>query len=734
MHLSPAELTALVDGTETCPHRFLGQHPLGQAGAVVRALFPGALSCEVVTAESKPTKVPMEHVNAAGVFEVVFPKKKPPFGYQFLVQYPGGVSHQSEDPYRFLPTLSSEDLYLLGKGDHHQGHHKLGSRVLTVDGVAGVAFAVWAPSARRVSVVGDHNFWNGRAHPMRSLGASGIWELFIPGLKAGARYKYEIVGPHDLSPFLKTDPCGLHFERAPHHAAIVTDLSTHVWHDETWLARRRESDPHRQPVSIYEVHLASWRRVPEEGNRVLSYREIGEQLAAYCKNMGFTHVELMPPAEHPFDGSWGYQVTGFYAPTHRFGSPLDFMAMVDALHQAHIGVIVDWVPAHFPRDFFALAQFDGTHLYEHADPRLGEHQDWGTLIFNYGRHEVRGFLVGSALSWLERFHIDGLRVDAVASMLYLDYSRKEGEWIPNRHGGRENIEAIEFLKQVNSVVHLYHPGVMMIAEESTSFPGVTRPVFDGGLGFDFKWNMGWMHDTLQYFKTDPLFRKYHHDKLTFGMLYQWSESFVQAFSHDEVVHGKGSLIRKMSAPTVAEQFANLRCLLALQWTWPGKKTLFMGCEFGQFAEWNHERSLDWHLLDYPLHSGVQHLVRDLNRLYVSDASLAAREGEHDGFSWINPADADQSVLTFARWGEQCHWVVIANFTPVDRTYRFGVPHGGQWEEVLNTDADCYGGKGRGNWGAVQAQALPCHQRPYSIEVFLPGLSVLVFRQKTGVLS
>ena len=730
MRLSPAELTSLVEGTESCPHRFLGLHPLGKTGFVVRGLFPGALACSVVVHGAKSAAVhPMERLHAAGVFELDLPETKKSFGYHFAVSYPGQVTLDVEDPYRFLPTLTEQDLYLLGKGDHHQGHEKLGAHLRTIEGVTGVAFAVWAPSARHVSLVGDHNFWNGRAHPMRRLGASGIWELFIPGLKAGARYKFEIVGPEGGAPFLKTDPCGVHFERGPHHAAIVADLSEHVWHDQAWLEKRRQSNPHRQPISIYEVHLGSWRRVPEDGNRVLNYREIGQQLAAYCQEMGFTHVELLPPAEHPFDGSWGYQVTGFYAPTHRFGSPLDFMAMVDTLHQANIGVIVDWVPAHFPKDFFALARFDGTHLYEHADPRLGEHQDWGTLIFNYGRHEVRGFLVGSALSWFERFHIDGLRVDAVASMLYLDYSRKEGEWIPNQHGGRENLEAIEFLKQVNAVVHHYHPGALVIAEESTSFPGVTRPVYAGGLGFDFKWNMGWMHDSLQYFKTDPLFRKHHHDKLTFGMLYQWSESFMQAFSHDEVVHGKGSLIGKMAASTEFDKFANLRCLLALQWTWPGKKTLFMGCEFGQVAEWNHQQSLDWHILQYPVHSGVQHLVRDLNRLYQNDASLAAGEVESDAFAWINPSDNEQSVLTFLRRGAGCQWAVICNFTPVDRTYRFGVPTSGQWEEVLNTDAATYAGRGRGNLGAVQAQAQPCHQRPYSLEVFVPGLSVLVFRQK-----
>ena len=728
MRLSPAELTALVDATETCPHRFLGLHPLGDGGCVVRCLLPGALSVAVVEVGSKAAAIPMARLHAVGLFEQVIPGRVT-LRYRLRATYPDGFVGEIEDPYRFLPTISEDDLFLLGKGDDHRSHHKLGAHLRTIDGVAGVSFAVWAPSARRVSVVGDFNYWNGRAHPMRALGASGIWEIFLPGLAAGARYKFELVGPHDRTPFLKTDPYGLHFEPSPHHAAIVCDLSGFVWNDAAWMESRRRQDPRTRPLSVYEVHLASWRRVPEEGGRVLGYRELGEQLAAYCVKLGFTHVELMPPSEHPFDGSWGYQVTGFYAPTHRFGSPLDFMTMVDALHRAGIGVIVDWVPAHFPRDFFALARFDGTHLYEHADPRLGEHQDWGTLIFNYGRHEVRGFLVGSALSWLERFHVDGLRVDAVASMLYLDYSRKAGEWIPNRHGGRENIEAIEFLRQVNSLVHLYHPGVVTIAEESTSFPGVTQAVPAGGLGFDFKWNMGWMHDSLDYFKQDPLFRKHHHDKLTFGMLYQWSEAFVQSFSHDEVVHGKGSLIGKMAGGDDATKAAHLRCLLALQWTWPGKKTLFMGCEFGQFAEWKYDASLDWHLLAYPLHAGLQRLVADLNRLYVGDASLAEQELRPESFRWLVPDDGAQSVLAFERPGRDRTWTVAGNFTPVERTYRLGVPSPGRWEEALNTDSKHYAGQGAGNLGGVEAERIPCHGHPYSIEVRLPGATLVVFRQR-----
>lgn len=728
MHLSQVELTRLVEGKESSPHSFLGQHLLSPGGYVVRSLLPGAITCELIK-EGETKGIPMKKIHSLGIFEEEV-KSKSAFRYQFKVTYPEKITHLIEDPYRFLPTLSESDLFLIGKGDDHKVYHKLGSHLATIDGVMGVRFAVWAPSARRVSLVGNHNFWNGRTHPMRLLGASGIWEIFIPGLTAGACYKYEIVGPADETPFLKTDPYALSFEAPPHHAAIVTDLSGFAWHDSEWIKKRYQTSSQQQPISIYEVHLGSWRQVPEDNNRPLNYKELGIQLAEYCNRLGFTHVELMPPTEHPFEGSWGYQVTGFYAPTHRLGSPLDFMMLVDTLHRANIGVIIDWVPAHFPKDTFALAQFDGTHLYEHADPRLGEHQDWGTLIFNYARHEVRGFLVGSALSWLELFHIDGLRVDAVASMLYLDYSRKNGEWLPNQYGGRENLAAIEFLKQTNALVHLYHPGAITIAEESTSYPGVTKSIAEGGLNFDYKWNMGWMHDSLNYFKEDPLYRKYHHNKLTFGMLYHWSEAFIQSFSHDEVVHGKGSLMGKMGGGDFHNKAANLRCLLALQWAWPGKKSLFMGCEFGQIAEWSHSRSLDWHLLQYPLHEGIQKLVADLNALYKKDKTIAERDFDSQGFNWVHADDGDQSVLIFERHGYDCSWVVVGNFTPVERTYRFGVPCPGKWEEAINTDSSYYAGKGSGNLGGVVAEKIPAHSRSQSIQVCLPGLSVVIFRQKT----
>ncbi len=725
MRLRPDEIDALAGGRHGSPHDLLGLHPVGP-GCVARALLPGAEACELLDPSSGKA-YPMDRVHPDGLFEVVLPGVAA-FRH-LLVETRGGQVRQLEDPYRFLPSLSPQDLHFLAIGDDHRIHEKLGGHPRRLDGVDGVAFSVWAPHARRVSVVGDFNRWDGRAHPLRLLGASGIWEIFIPGLGPGTRYKYELVGPSDPTPFLKTDPCAVAFEPSPHHAAIVADLTLHRWGDQAWMQRRAARDPLRDPISIYEVHLGSWRRVATEGDRPLGYRELGTQLADYCREMGFTHVELLPPAEHPFDGSWGYQVTGYYAPTRRFGEAADFMAMVDTLHQAGIGVLVDLVPAHFPKDAFALARFDGTALYEHADPRQGEHPDWGTLVFNYGRHEVRNFLVGAALSWLDRFHIDGFRVDAVASMLYLDYSRREGDWIPNRDGGRENLEAIAFLRQLNALVHHVAPGALTIAEESTSFPGVTRSIRDGGLGFDLKWNMGWMHDTLAYFREDPLHRRWHHAKLTFGMLYHWTERFTQALSHDEVVHGKGSLINKMGAPDLRGRAANLRALLALQWAWPGKKTLFMGCEFGQSAEWSHQRSLDWHLLGIAEHAGLQRLVADLNRLLLAHPSLAAADFDSSSFAWVAADDAEASVLAFRREAGEERWLVVANLTPVPRTYRLGVTRSGRWDEVLNTDSSHYSGGGAGNLGGLQADAFGAHGQAQSIEAHLPGLSVLVFRHR-----
>lgn len=700
-----------------------------QRGLVVRALVRDAVRCAVVDA-SLPESWAMTRLDAAGMFEVFIPRRRKVFRYQLRVHTEGGEFRQFADPYAFLPTLGPQDLYLFNEGNEHRIYEKLGAHLRTLDGVSGTAFAVWAPNARQVSLVGNFNHWDGRFHPMRSMGASGVWELFVPGLGEGELYKFFI---RDQAGHVhtKTDPYGCYFEAPPNNAAIVFDPRKFQWNDAAWLERRAaQAGRLDRPVSIYEVHLGSWRRKLDEANRSLSYRELAPQLADYAVEMGFTHIEIMPVAEHPFDGSWGYQVTGFYAPTHRFGTPEDFAWFVDHLHQRGIGVILDWVPAHFPRDSFALAQFDGTHLYEHADPRKGAHMDWGTLIFNYGRNEVRCFLQANALAWLERYHLDGLRVDAVASMLYLDYSRKEGEWIPNRFGGRENLEAIEFLRETNELVHRYFPGVLMMAEESTSFPGVSRPVAEGGLGFDCKWNMGWMHDNLSYFTKEPVYRQWHQHDLTFGMLYQYAENFVTVFSHDEVVHGKASMLFKMGAWHIPEKAANLRALYAHMWAWPGKKLLFMGGEFAQSHEWNHAGSLDWHLCQYPEHEGVRLLVRDLNRLYTSEPVLGENDFNPQGFQWINAEDAAANVIAYLRrdTAEHTFFVVVGHFSAATRhEYRIGVPRPGQWTEVINTSSEFYGGNGQGNAGGRTAEAVPMHGRAHSICLTLPPLSTLILK-------
>ena len=672
----------------------------------------------------------MTRLSPDGLFEVFIPRRKEHFRYQLRLRTPNGETHQIHDPYSFLPTLGDQDLYLFNEGNEHRIYDKLGAHLRTVDGVAGVAFAVWAPNASRVSLVGNFNGWHARYHPMRTLGASGVWELFVPGLGEGELYKFSIRDQHGHAQ-LKTDPYGTYFEAPPNNASIVCNPRRHQWQDSAWMEqRRKQADNSDRPISIYEVHLGSWRRQEKDGARFLNYRELAVQLGEYVTEMGFTHVEIMPPAEHPFEGSWGYQVTGFYAPTHRFGRPEDFAWFVDHLHQRGIGVILDWVPAHFPRDSFALAQFDGTHLYEHADPRKGAHMDWGTLIFNYGRNEVRCFLAANALAWLDRYHIDGLRVDAVASMLYLDYSRKEGEWIPNRFGGRENLEAIDFIKHTNELVHRYYPGALMIAEESTSFPGVSRPVREGGLGFDFKWNMGWMHDTLRYFSKEPVHRKWHHNDLTFGMLYQYAENFVTVFSHDEVVHGKASMLYKMGTWHIPEKAANLRALYGHMWMWPGKKLLFMGGEFAQAHEWNCNQALDWHLCRYPDHEGVRLLVRDLNRLYAGNPLLGGNDRNPDGFRWIACYDHEASVIAYLRQDSRQHefLAVVGHFTPVVREhYRIGVPRAGLWREVLNTNSEYYGGSGLGNDGGRQTEAIPADGHDQSIELTLPPFTTLVFQ-------
>ena len=730
MITTKAELDSITRVTCAQPHDILGMHPQKGKGLLVRAYLDDALTCEVVDVEVPDgPRYALTKVGDDGFFEGLIEGREEVFRYRLRIERYNGEIRQFFDPYSFLPTLTDDDLYLISEGTDIRVHHKMGAHLREVDGIQGASFAVWAPNAQRVSVVGDFNHWDGRYHPMRRIGSSGVWEIFVPGLESGIKYKYEI-GNSSGVPQLKTDPYGTFFEAPPHNASIIYEVDDYEWNDTEWVERRGSTKWHQEPLSIYEMHAGSWKSIVEDANRPLSYRELATELVDYVKEMGYTHVEFMPLSEHPFDGSWGYQVTGFFAPTHRFGSPKDFMYLVDTLHQNGIGVIMDWVPAHFPTDSFALAQFDGTALYEHADPRQGFHQDWGTLIFNYGRDEVRGFLIASALAWLERYHIDGLRVDAVASMLYLDYSREEGEWIPNQYGGRENLEAIDFLRQTNDLAHKHFPGTLMIAEESTAFPGVTKPTKDGGLGFDLKWNMGWMHDTLQYFSKDPVYRKYEHYQLSFGMLYQYSENFTQVFSHDEVVHGKGSMLMKMPCEPIAQKAHQLRLLYALMWLWPGKKTLFMGSDFGQSSEWKYSGSLDWHLLEFIDHRGVQLLIRDLNTIYRDLSSLAVYDNDEKGFEWINCSDADNSTLTFIRKARKKADTLVAagNFTPVRREgYRVGVPYPGYWKEILNTDAKDYGGQGFGNCGGVEAEEIEWDGRPYSIKLDLPAFAMNAFR-------
>jgi 1,4-alpha-glucan branching enzyme len=633
-------------------------------------------------------------------------------------------SHGTRDP--FSPILGEVDLYLFGEGRHELIYQKLGAHVITREGVKGVSFAVWAPSAEKVSVVGNFNAWDGTRDPMRCLGDSGVWETFIPKLQSGELYKYEIKSP-GLPPFLKADPYAFYAEVPPNTSSIVYD-STYSFTDSTWMKKRESREHFRRPLSIYELHFGSWRRKIEEANRPFSYREMAEALADYALDNGFTHVEFLPLKEHPYGPSWGYQVSNYYAPSARYGSPDDLRYLVDYLHKRGVGVIMDWVPAHFPRDAFALARFDGTALYEHLDPRKGEHPDWGTYIFNYGRNEVRNFLLANALYWFKEFHLDGLRVDAVASMLYLDYSRKEGEWVPNEFGGRENLEAISFLKELNEATHRTCPGTMMIAEESTAWPQVSHPVYAGGLGFDFKWNMGWMHDTLKYFQTDPLFRSGNHHALTFGLLYAWSENFILPLSHDEVVHMKGSLLNKMPGDS-AQKFATLRALYTYMWAHPGKKLLFMGGEFGQWREWNETESLDWHLLEDRTHKGIQTLIRDLNRIYQTKNSLWESDGEPAGFQWIDANNASENIVSFIRRAPSTgrELVCVGNFAPVLReNHRLGLPRKGSYRLIVNTDAEVYGGSGVKTANSIKAEENPIHGQAFSAAVTLPPLATLWF--------
>ena len=731
--LSSEEIEAVVVGEHGDPFAVLGPHQVevGTGTAVaVRVFLPGVRQASVVPVDFPDDGEPMELLHTDGFFEAVFSGQRHLFAYRLRVVDGQGQTLEVEDPYRFPPALSDYDLYLMGEGTHLSNYEKLGAHTTKLEGVPGVNFSVWAPNANRVSVVGDFNGWDGRCHPMRNHPGNGIWEIFIPGLGEGALYKFEIKARSGEAIALKADPYAFAFEPAPRTASIVCDIDSYRWADETWMEARDRHNPLERPLAIYEVHLGSWMRVPEEANRFLTYRELAHKLADYVTEMGYTHVELLPVSEHPFYGSWGYQTIGCFAPSCRYGTPADFMYFVDHLHQRGIGVILDWVPAHFPRDAHGLVYFDGTHLYEHADPRKGDQKEWGTLAFNYGRKEVANFLLSNALFWLERYHLDGLRVDAVSSMVYLDYSRKRGEWVPNVYGGNENLEAIAFLRRFNELVYERYPGVMTIAEESTAWPQVSRPTYVGGLGFGLKWNMGWMHDMLAYMSLDPVHRSFHHNMLTFGLLYAFTENFVLPLSHDEVVYGKGSLLGKMPGD-IWQRFANLRCLYAYMYGHPGKKLLFMGGEFGQWREWDHDQSLDWHLLEHgPYHTGMQRLARDLNGLYRSQPALFEVDFDAAGFEWIDCQDWQQSVVSFLRRAKNPSDFVIfvCNFTPVPRFgYRIGVPVGGYYRELLNSDAAIYGGSNLGNIGGTMAEAVPANGHSFSLVLTLPPLATVVLK-------
>jgi 1,4-alpha-glucan branching enzyme len=716
--LDPA-IHAIVAARHHDPFEVLGRHTDADGETLtIRAHLPGASQASIVEGEHSMLRIP-----GTDVFEWQGPVAEVPEHYRLRWRDPSGHEHVAHDPYCFGPQLSDFDMHLFNEGRHWHIYRILGAHHCKIDDIPGVLFATWAPNAERVSVVGDFNGWDGRAHPMRVRGGTGIWELFIPELNAGSLYKFEIRNRDTGAILLKSDPYGQRCEVRPNTASVVASDVNHDWSDQEWMQARAHADWLHGPVSIYEVHLGSWQR--DENGNFLDYRELARRLVEYVTDLGFTHIELLPVSEHPLDASWGYQTAGYFAVTSRHGTPEDFRFFVDYCHQHGVGVILDWVPGHFPKDMHGLARFDGTALYEHDDPRLGEHREWGTLIFNYGRSEVKNFLLSNALYWLEEYHVDGLRVDAVASMLYLDYSREPGEWLPNRYGGNENLEAIDFLRELNTVVHERCPGTLMIAEESTSWPMVSRPVYLGGLGFTMKWNMGWMNDTLEYFNQDPVYRRYHHDRLTFSMLYAFTENFILPFSHDEVVHGKASLIYKMPGDDW-QRLANLRLLYAYQFTHPGKKLLFMGGEFAQGPEWRHDQALDWYVLDYPKHRGIQSLVRDLNRLYRDNGALYRNEFDWTGFEWVDCHDADQSVLTFLRKDGDDFLVVALNFTPVPRHgYRIGVPRAGAYREHLNTDSELYGGSNIGNLGLVLSEPTPWMGHPQSISITLPPLAAVV---------
>ncbi len=728
----PDTIEAICGAIHGAPFDVLGVHPVqinDKSAVAVRAFLPQAR--EVTVNPDRGKTRPMKMLHPDGFFEALMPDRKKIFSYTLIVTTHDDVTYEMEDPYRFPPVLTDFDLHLFGEGNNYRLYTKLGAHLCEIDNVAGVSFAVWAPNAERVSVVGQFNQWDGRRHPMRPRGATGIWELFIPGLAEWELYKYEIRSSQRGYIVEKSDPVGFASELRPKSASLVFDLDRYQWSDDAWVAKRETINPLETPISVYEVHLGSWRRTAD--GRWLSYRELADQLIPYLEDMGYTHVELLPITEHPFDGSWGYQATGYFSPTSRFGTADEFMLFVDRCHQAGIGVILDWVPAHFPKDETGLGFFDGTHLYEHADPRKGEHKDWGTLVFNYDRSEVQEFLLSSAIFWLDKYHIDGIRVDAVASMLYLDYSREEGEWIPNEFGGRENLGAIAFLKRFNEIVHQNYPGAITFAEESTSWPMVSRPTYVGGLGFDFKWNMGWMHDMLLYMSKDPVHRRYHHDNLTFSLLYAFSENFILPFSHDEVVHLKGSMLGKMPGDDW-QKFANLRALYAYMYAHPGKKLNFMGGEVGQWSEWDFSGSVDWPLLEYDPHRQLQTFVRELNHLYRKEPALYQIDFDWDGFEWIDFRDVDQSSISFIRKGGEGipPVIVVANLTPVPRMgYRLGLPEPGSYREILNSDAAAFGGSNVGNEGQIMAEELAWQGQPYSALLTLPPLAVLFLKPESS---
>ena len=719
----------IVNGEHSDPHTVLGMHEMeedGRKAVVVRAFLPHAAGITVIDYANKRKKYPMERLHADGFFEVTIADREEWFRYQLEYTDADGNTWRSYDPYSFSPTLSEFDRHLFGAGTHYEIYEKMGGRLMTHEGARGAAFSVWAPNAKAVSVIGDFNNWDARRSPMRRLGESGIWELFLPAAAEGDKYKFHVT-QCDGRVVDKTDPYGVYAEVRPNNASVLYPLKRYKWKDRRWMTARRKYDFRDAPMNIYEVHLGSWKRA--EGNRFLSYTELAEQLIPYVKEMGYTHIEMLPVEEHPFDGSWGYQVTGYYAPTSRYGSPDEFKQFVDACHQNGISVILDWVPAHFPKDDFALARFDGTALYEHQDPRLGEHIQWGTYIFNYGRKEVANFLLANALYWMDIFHIDGLRVDAVASLLRLDFCKEEGQWLPNVYGGSENLEAIEFLKHMNSVIAEREPGALMIAEDSTAWPGVTKKVDEGGLGFSLKWNMGWMNDFLSYIKLDPIYRKYHQNKLTFGMAYHYAENFVLVLSHDEVVHTKSSMIGKMPGD-VWQSFANLRLSYGFMMGHPGKKLLFMGGEFAQYSEWSEARSLDWHLLQYADHQEMQAYVKELNHLYAEEPAFWAEDFDPNGFQWIECDDAESSIVSFVRRSQEKELVFLCNFTPVvHRGFSLGVPQEGVYHERLNSDAARFGGSDVINAVPLQSRAEPAGRCPFQVELDVPPLGMVILERE-----